>query len=109
MTLSAEVLRRHVSELHDVTLVAAPHPTIDRLDILRLTAGTDAVSLSSAVAGFKWNVTGTFVLGGHVSFALAKTRPHRTGDADARPGIRVLGLGPLLRAGSSELAAGTGP
>jgi hypothetical protein len=72
VTLSAEVLRRHVSELHDVTLVAAPHPTIDRLDLLRLTAGSDAVSLSSAVAGFKWNVTGTFVLGGHVSFALAK-------------------------------------
>ena len=72
VTLSGEVLRRHVSDLHDVTLAATPHPTIARLDILRLTAGTAPITLSSAVAGFKWNVTGTLVLGGHVSFALAK-------------------------------------
>ena len=67
MTVSGEVLRRHVSDLHDVNLVATPHPTIDRLDILRLTAGTSPVTLASAVAGFKWNMTGTLVLGGHVS------------------------------------------
>ncbi|MEN3339276.1 MAG: hypothetical protein V7647_2952 [Acidobacteriota bacterium] len=72
VTVSGEVLRRHVSDLHDVNLVASPHPTIDRLDILRLTAGTSPVTLASAVAGFKWNMTGTLVLGGHVSFAMAK-------------------------------------
>jgi outer membrane putative beta-barrel porin/alpha-amylase len=72
VTLSGELLRRHVSDLHDVSLVALPHPTIEGLDILRLTPGVSPITLASAVAGLKWNVTGTLVLGGHVSFALAK-------------------------------------
>lgn len=71
-TVSGEVLTRHVSALHDITLVTAPRPFIDGVDTLRLTAGSTATTLTAAVAGLKWNVTGTLVLGGHVSFALAK-------------------------------------
>ena len=72
VTVSGEVLSRHVSALHETTLMAAPHPSISGVDTLRLTAGTAATTLTAAVAGLKWNVTGTLVLGGHVSFALAK-------------------------------------
>ncbi|MDQ3212342.1 MAG: hypothetical protein M3Q85_06695 [Acidobacteriota bacterium] len=72
VTVSGEVLMRHVSALHDITLVATPRPQIVGVDTVRLTAGASAVTLASAVAGLKWNVSGTFVLGGHVSFALAK-------------------------------------
>lgn len=71
VTVSGEVLSRHVSALHETTLVAAPHPSISGVDTLRLTAGSAATTLRAAVAGLKWNVTGTLVLGGHVSFALA--------------------------------------
>lgn len=72
VTISGEVLTRHVSSLHDFALSAAPHPTIIGVDTLRLTAGTAATTLASGVAGLKWNVTGTLVVGTHVSFPLAK-------------------------------------
>ncbi len=72
VTLSGELLTRHVSSLHDFALAAAPHPTIVGVDTLRLTAGTAATTLATAVAGLKWNVTGTLVVGTHVSFPLAK-------------------------------------
>lgn len=72
VTASGEVLTRHVSALHDITLSSAPHPSIEGVDTLRLAAGTSAVTLASAVAGVKWNVTGTLVIGAHVSFALVK-------------------------------------
>ncbi|MEO8520927.1 MAG: transporter [Acidobacteriota bacterium] len=72
VTISGEVLTRHVSSLHDFALSAAPHPRIVGVDTLRLTAGTAATTLASGVAGLKWNVTGTLVVGTHVSFPLAK-------------------------------------
>jgi hypothetical protein len=70
VTLSGELLTRRVSELHDIDLVSAPHPTIAGVDTLRLMAGQQAAVLTSAVAGLKWNVTRTMVLGGHLSWAL---------------------------------------
>lgn len=72
VTISGEVVTRHVSSLHDFALSAAPHPTIVGVDTLRLTAGTAATTLASGVAGLKWNVTGTLVVGTHVAFPLAK-------------------------------------
>jgi hypothetical protein len=72
VTFSAEVLGRRVSELHDIALTSAPHPTSSGVDTLRLTAGTAAATLSNAVAGVKWNVTGRFVLGGHVTWPIAR-------------------------------------
>lgn len=72
VTLSGELLTRHISELHDIDLVAVPHPTISGVDTLRLTAGTSAATVTNAVAGLKWNVTGKLVLGGHVTYAVAQ-------------------------------------
>lgn len=70
LTLSGELLTRRVSELHDIDLVSAPHPTIAGVDTFRLAAGEQAGMLANAVAGVKWNVTHTMVLGGHLSWAL---------------------------------------
>jgi hypothetical protein len=70
VTVSGEVLTRHVSELHDIDLLSAPHPTIAGVDTLRLSAGQNGALLASAVAGVKWNVTRTMVIGGHVTWAL---------------------------------------
>jgi hypothetical protein len=71
VTLSGELLTRHVSALHDIDLVTAPHPTLAGVDTLRLTAGTSGATLVNAVAGVKWNVTGKLVVGGHVTYAVA--------------------------------------
>lgn len=68
VTLSAELLARHVPDLSDITLASAPHPTIEGVDTLRLVSGKAGTTLANAVAGFKWNVTGSLVLGGHVSW-----------------------------------------
>lgn len=72
VTISGEVIGRHVSALHDVSLASAPHPTISGVDTLRLVAGADGTTLASAVAGVKWNVGGTLVVGGHLVFPLVK-------------------------------------
>ena len=63
---------RRLLELHDISLVDAPHPTISGVDTLRLASGYTATTLANAVAGVKWNVGGTLVLGGHIVFPLAK-------------------------------------
>jgi hypothetical protein len=70
VTLSGEILTRHVSELHDIGLISAPHPTIAGVDTLRLAAGTTAATLASAITGLKWNVTHTMVIGGHLMWSL---------------------------------------
>jgi hypothetical protein len=72
VTIAGEVLARHVTDLHDIDLVVAPHPTIAGVDTLRLAAGETATTLANAVAGVKWNITGMLVLGGHVAFPLLK-------------------------------------
>jgi hypothetical protein len=54
-------------------LISAPHPTITGVDTLRLADGADATMLANAVAGLKWNVTRTVVIGGHLSWALTNT------------------------------------
>jgi hypothetical protein len=73
VTISGEVLTRRVSDLHEMDLISAPHPTITGVDTLRLADGADATMLANAVAGLKWNVTRTVVIGGHLSWALTNT------------------------------------
>jgi hypothetical protein len=72
VTLSGELLARRVSALHDIALTAAPHPTISGVDTLRLTAGESGATLARTVAGVKWNVAETLVIGGHVTWTLVK-------------------------------------
>jgi hypothetical protein len=70
LTISGELLTRHVSELRRMALAGAPHPRISGVDTLRLVAGDSSSALTSAITGVKWNVAGTLVLGGHVRWAL---------------------------------------
>jgi hypothetical protein len=70
LTFSAEFFGRHVSELRDIALSSEPHPTIIGVDTLRLVTGPSGTTLMTALAGIKWNVTGTLVLGGHVAWPL---------------------------------------
>ena len=70
LTLTAELYGRHVSELRDIELSAEPHPTITGVDTSRLVAGASANNVIVAIAGVKWNVAGTVVLGGHLTWSL---------------------------------------
>ncbi len=70
VTITGEMLTRHVSELRTMMLASFPHPRISGEDTLRLVAGDSGTTLTSAIAGVKWNVAGTLVLGGHVTWAL---------------------------------------
>lgn len=72
VTIVGEVLLRRVTDLRDVGLVAEPHPSVAGLDTLRLAPGGSAITLSRAIAGVKWNVSDTLVLGAHVAFPLAR-------------------------------------
>jgi hypothetical protein len=70
LTISGELLGRQVSELRDLTLMSAPHPTIVGVDTLRLTPGLTGSTLLNAVISTKWNVSGTLVLSGYVAWPL---------------------------------------
>lgn len=72
LTLSGELLVRRVAELGSIELAGNPHPTIAGVETFRLVAGKSGTRLSNLVAGAKWNVTGTFVLGGHLSIPLVR-------------------------------------
>jgi hypothetical protein len=72
LTISGEFYGRHVSELRDITLSAEPHPTIIGVDTLRLSGNPSSLTLLTALAGVKWNVSGRLVLGGHVAWPLAE-------------------------------------
>jgi hypothetical protein len=72
VTLSGEVLIRRVNELRDLEFVSAGHPTVSGVDTQRLVQGEGAATLARAVAGIKWNVSRTLVLGGHLEFPLVR-------------------------------------
>jgi hypothetical protein len=69
--LTGELLHRHVTELRPFELTAAPHPTVSGVDTFRLTPGSGSTTLVTAITGFKWNVSDTIVLGGHLLWSLA--------------------------------------
>ena len=69
LTLTGEMLVRRVSELRDLDLVAAPHPTISGVDTYRLVAGEGGNTAVQIVTGLKWNIAGTVVVGGHVRWS----------------------------------------
>jgi len=71
LTLSGETLVRKVTELHDLELVAASHPILRDVDTYRLAPSLGAETLAGLIAGVKWNVTHTLVIGGHLNWPIA--------------------------------------
>ena len=70
VTIVGEVLGRRLSDLSEIELVAAPHPTISGVDTLRLSGGPAGRQLLDALAGAKWNVANRMVLEAHVRWAV---------------------------------------
>jgi hypothetical protein len=66
LSISAEVLARHVAELRPIGLTTQPHPTIGGVETIRLAAGEPGRMVAGGIAGFKWNPGGTVVIGANV-------------------------------------------
>ncbi len=66
VTLVGEVLARRLAGVQSVTAVVAPHPRIAGVETTRLMPAGDAQTSAVAVAGFKWNIGGTWLLHGNM-------------------------------------------
>ena len=72
LTIAGEVLVRRLSDLRQMVLVSAAHPSSAGVTTERLAPGAAATTLSSAVAGVKWNAHKTLVLTGEVLWRIGK-------------------------------------
>ena len=72
LTIAGEVLVRRLSDVRQITTVAAPHPTIVGVVTERLLPGDTAQTLSSAVTGIKWNAHARMVLTGQVLWRIGQ-------------------------------------
>jgi hypothetical protein len=77
VTAAGEFLVRHLSDLHTIGTVSAPHPTFFNRDVngnpvgvqtMRLALGTESSVVSTVVSGVKWNVKAAMVLTGQVQW-----------------------------------------
>lgn len=70
VTIVGEVLGRRLSDLREIELISAPHPTFSGVDTLRLSGGPAGRQLLDALAGAKWNVANRMVLNAHVRWSV---------------------------------------
>jgi hypothetical protein len=70
VTVTGELLLRRFTDMHEITAVSEPHPTIAGVNTLRLVPGQATPTLSSAVSGVKWNLGSTAVLSGELLWRL---------------------------------------
>ena len=70
LSLSGELLMRRVHALSQIEDVVEPHPILSNIDTIRLLGiGTNGTT-SVAVAGAKWNATGSLLLSASVLLPL---------------------------------------
>jgi hypothetical protein len=72
LTLVGELLARRSAGTQRIGPVVAPHPRIAGVDTTRLGPIGDDQFTTIAVAGFKWNLTGTWLLHGNVLLPLTE-------------------------------------
>jgi hypothetical protein len=72
VSLIGELLGRWLDSPGHIVSVSAPHPRLNLVETVRLTPGTSSLNILTAVPGFKWNLTSTWVLAGNVSVPLTK-------------------------------------
>jgi hypothetical protein len=92
VTAVGEVLGRRLADVHRLEPVYAPHSTLAGVEAMRWVADeTSALSIGYAVAGVRWNVTGSLLVGGHLLMRLtdaglrARWTPSFTVDYDFTP------------------------
>lgn len=73
LTLVGELVGRRLESSGKLTDTTTPHPTLTGVDTIRLTGVESASSRVIAVAGFKWNINGTWLLNANVLRPLTST------------------------------------
>jgi len=73
LTVVGEVLARRIAGTQSIAAMVAPHPRIVGVETMRLMPVGDEHSSGVAVAGFKWNVSGTWLLHGNLLVPLNRT------------------------------------
>ena len=72
VSVIGELLGRWLDSPGHIVPVTAPHPRLNGVQTVRLTPGASSLHIMTAVPGFKWNLTDTWVLAGNVSVPLTK-------------------------------------
>ncbi len=70
VTLIGELVGRRIDGIQRISSAVQPHPRIGGVQTIRLTPAGENQMTTFAVAGFKWNVTGTWLVHGNVLMPL---------------------------------------
>jgi hypothetical protein len=62
VTVAAELIGRHLSDIGRISEVTAPHPLIAGVETVRLSAGDLGMDAVNAGGSFKWNVGGAWLV-----------------------------------------------
>jgi hypothetical protein len=66
LTISAETLVRRIDALNAISAVAQPNPFVAGMDTIRLLPTPGGTSTVTAIGGFRWNLSSTWLLNGYV-------------------------------------------
>jgi len=69
LTITGEMLGRLI-DARGIGAASEPHPTVLNVETIRLLPEGDRLTEVSSVAGFKWNLTDTWVLAGNVTIPM---------------------------------------
>lgn len=72
VSVIGELLGRWLDSPGHIVPVSAPHPRLNGVETVRLTPGVSSLHILTAVPGFKWNLTDTWVLAGNVTVPLTR-------------------------------------
>jgi Putative MetA-pathway of phenol degradation len=70
LSMVGEVLGRFIDSSGHLLSITAPHPLLNGVNTIRLTGDESNLQMLTAVPGFKWNLSNTWVLAGNVSIPL---------------------------------------
>jgi hypothetical protein len=73
VSLIGELLGRWIDSPGHIVAVTAAHPRLTGVQTIRLTPDSSSLHIITVVPGFKWNLTGTWVLAGNVNIPLTKS------------------------------------
>ena len=73
LSMTGEVLARHLTELRPIQRSSQPHPNFAGVETVRLIGGEPGRMVAGAVAGIKWNPGSTVVIGAHLRWSLTNT------------------------------------
>jgi hypothetical protein len=72
VTVIGELLGRWLDSPGHIVSASAAHPRLNGVQTVRLTPDASSLHIMTAVPGFKWNLTDTWVLAGNVSVPLTR-------------------------------------